>query len=207
MFPSTGNMLLMMSFAAGTFFSGTSSNPQHLMLAAPSNGIPNNLLPLIIYPRVAPDDLFDEENPGDIAAFFEERFAEHGWTPRWRDQVFPYTHYHPNTHELLGICDGWAEILFGGESGRMVTLRAGDVVLIPAGVGHQQVAASEEFLAVGAYPGDMEPIIVRDDRSVMAQSIEQIKRVPLPKTDPITGGEGAVIDYWHPVAKQAGYAP
>lgn len=196
MFPYSCSLMAMMSFAAGTLFSGTSNNPQHLMLATPSNGIPNNPLPLIIYPRAVTDEV------EDIAAWFEQRFAEHGWTPRWRSPVFPYTHYHSNCHELLGVGAGWAEILFGGESGRMVTLRTGDAVLIPAGVGHQQIAASEDFFTVGAYPAGMEPDTLRDDKNQMERAIASIKRVPLPQFDPLTGGEGAVTDFWHPVVQQ-----
>ncbi|WP_426817475.1 cupin domain-containing protein [Winslowiella sp. 2C04] len=200
MLPSTGSLLLMMSFAAGTFSAGASTHPQHLMLATPANGVPNNPLPLIIYPRVVP------EGTEDIAGWFEQLFAAHRWPPRWRYPVFPYTHYHSNTHELLGVSAGWAEVLFGGESGRVVTLRAGDAVLIPAGVGHQQIFASEDFFSVGAYPEGIEPDTLRDDKSKMAQSIENIKRVPLPQQDPISGGEGAVTAIWHPIAQQSGSA-
>lgn len=196
MYPSSCSLMAMMSFAAGTLFSGTSNNPQHLMLAQPSNGVPNNPLPLIIYPRVVPDDV------EDIAVWFEQRFAEHRWPPRWRSAIFPYTHYHSNCHELLGVGAGWAEVLFGGESGRVVTLRAGDAVLIPAGVGHQQVSASEDFFTVGAYPAGMEPDTLRDDKNRLEQSLLAIKQVPLPQFDPLTGEEGAVTDFWHPVAQQ-----
>ena len=80
------------------------------MFASPSAGLPNNPLPLIIWPRVVPED---EEN---IATWFEETFEKNGWPPDWRDQLFPYMHYHPNTHELLGVAEGWAEVLFGGDS-------------------------------------------------------------------------------------------
>ena len=196
MFPSSCSLMAMMSFAAGTLFAGASSNPQHLMLAMPSNGVPNNPLPLIIYPRIAPVEA------EDIAAWFEQRFAESHWPPRWRSPIFPYTHYHATCHELLGVGAGWAEVLFGGESGRMITIRAGDAVLIPAGVGHQQIAASEDFFTVGAYPIGMEPDTLRDDKSKMEQALIAIKQVPLPQFDPLTGGEGAVTDFWHPVAQQ-----
>lgn len=53
---SSSSLLLMMSFAAGTFSAGASDNPQHLMLASPSGGVPNNPLPLIIWPRVVPEE-------------------------------------------------------------------------------------------------------------------------------------------------------
>lgn len=195
MFPSSSNLMLMMSFAAGTFSAGSSTNPQHLMFSAPSHGVPNNLLPLIIYPRCLMDEVEDR------AHAFELLFTHNGWPARWRSAIFPYTHYHSNTHELLGVAAGWAEVLFGGESGRMITLREGDAVLIPAGVGHRQVAASDDFLTVGAYPAGMEPDTLRDDLHSLALASENIKQVPLPKTDPITGGEGAVTEIWHPLAR------
>lgn len=195
MFSDSRSILLMMSFAAGTFAAGASSNPRHLLLALPDNGIPNSPLPLIIYPQVLPDDV------DDAAAWFETAFASHGWPARWRATIHPYPHYHPDSHELLGVACGWAEVLFGGESGRMVTLHAGDAVLIPAGVGHQQIAASEDFLVVGAYPHQLAVRTLRNDPAEMTHSLEAIKRVPLPPNDPITGGAGALTEVWHSTAQ------
>ncbi len=192
--PHAGSLLAMMSFAAGTFSAGSSNNPQYLTFQ-PVNSVPNNVLPLIIYPQVLP-----EEIEGDIADYFEDLFARHQWPPAWRSPVFAYTHYHPNTHELLGISAGWAQILFGGETGRAVTVRAGDVVLIPAGVGHHQLAASEDFFAVGAYPKGMKPVTCRDDPADLERSLLAIPRVPLPEYDPLTGEEGALTTIWHPLA-------
>ncbi|KTR97548.1 hypothetical protein [Pantoea dispersa] len=192
----SSSLLLLMSFAAGTFSAGSSGNPQHLMLSLPSGGVPNNPLPLIIWPCVVPEE---EE---DSAAWFEKTFSASGWPATWRAPIFPYTHYHPNTHEVLGVGAGWAEVLFGGDSGRMVTLREGDAVLIPAGVGHKQVFASDDFFTVGAYPEGMSPETVRDEPSRLRASKEQIQRVPLPDRDPFTGGEGAMTEIWLPVAQQ-----
>ncbi len=192
----SSSLLLLMSFAAGTFSAGSSGNPQHLMLSLPSGGVPNNPLPLIIWPCVVPEE---EE---DSAAWFEKIFSASGWPAAWRAPIFPYTHYHPNTHEVLGVGAGWAEVLFGGDSGRMVTLREGDAVLIPAGVGHKQVFASDDFFTVGAYPEGMSPETVRDEPSRLRASKEQIQRVPLPDRDPFTSGEGAMTEIWLPVAQQ-----
>ena len=101
MFSSSCTLMAMMSFAAGTLFAGTSSNPQHLMLAMPSNGVPNNPLPLIIYPRVAPGD------SEDIAAWFEHRFNESHWPARWRAPIFPIHITIPTAMNY------WASVLAG----------------------------------------------------------------------------------------------
>ncbi len=195
---SSSSLMLLMSFAPGTFAAGSSNNPQHLMLAGPSGGVPNNPLPLIIWPRVALDEAQEEEP--DLAGWFEQTFARNGWPPSWRYDIFPYTHYHPNTHELLGVAQGWAEVLFGGDTGRMVTLRAGDAVLIPAGVGHKQVYASEDFMVVGAYPEGFAPETNRDEPARLRAAEQQVKQVPLPTRDPFTGKEGALTDIWTPIA-------
>ncbi|KAA5968841.1 hypothetical protein [Pantoea sp. M_9] len=192
----SSSLLLSMSFAAGTFSAGASFNPQHLRLSHASGGVPNSPLPLIIWPRVVPDDTEDS------ARWFETTFTASGWPAAWRAPVFPYTHYHPNTHEVLGVGAGWAEILLGGDSGRMVVLREGDAVLIPAGVGHKQVYASDNFFMVGAYPEGMTPETVRDEPSRLRAAREQIQRVPLPPRDPLTGGKGMMTDLWLPVMQQ-----
>jgi len=188
--------MLMMSFAARTFSAGASTNPQHLRLAHPSGGVPNSPLPLIIWPRIVP------EEADDCALWFETTFTASGWPAAWRAPVFPYTHYHPNTHEVLGVGAGCAEILLGGDSGRMVVLRAGDAILIPAGVGHKQIYASDDFFMVGAYPAGMTPETLRDEPARLRAAKEQIQRVPVPACDPITGGEGVMTELWLPVIQQ-----
>ena len=56
-------------------------------------------------------------------------------------------------HEVLGCVEGEAEIGFGGDGGIKVTFRAGDVVAIPAGVGHKRLSEKRGgFTVVGGYP-------------------------------------------------------
>ncbi len=109
--------------------------------------IPNNALPLLVYPAAV------DVSGADPAAAFERLFARHGWRGAWRNGIFAYPHYHSTAHEVLGIARGEASVRFGGAGGAVLTVGPGDVVVIPAGVGHQNLGASADLLVVGAYPG------------------------------------------------------
>jgi uncharacterized protein YjlB len=110
--------------------------------------IPNNPnVPLLIYKRAV--RLGGKRDP---AALLEVIFDANGWGQAWRNGVYGYVHYHPRIHEVLGVARGTATLRLGGNKGRTVKVRAGDVVVIPAGVGHECLKASATFLVVGAYP-------------------------------------------------------
>lgn len=152
--------------------------------------IPNNSLPLIVRQgAVTPR----EKNP---AKAFEEIFSRNGWTNSWRDGIFDYHHYHPDTHEVLGIASGSASVRFGGESGELVGLSAGDVVIIPAGVGHALIHGSHDLLVVGAYPGGGDYETLLDDPDVIAYARKRIAQVPLPDADPVDGADGPLMKLW-----------
>src|SRR5581483_10820006 len=88
----------------------------------------------------------------DPAAIFEDLFAANGWKESWRDGIYPFLHFHTKTHEVLGCARGRVRIQFGGKRGRAISLRAGDVAILPAGTGHRRLAQSADLLVVGAYP-------------------------------------------------------
>ena len=100
---------------------------------ADDGDIPNNRLPLILYAGAV------DVAAGDPARAFEDLFHGHGWGNGWRNGIFPFHHYHSTAHEVLGIAAGEAEVRFGGEGGATVHAKAGDAVLIPAGVGHKRL--------------------------------------------------------------------
>ena len=108
---------------------------------------PNNArLPLLVYREAVPLP------PHDPAVRFETRFAAHQWGDAWRNGIYGFQHYHSTAHDVLGVFRGQATVLFGGEQGVVLSLQAGDVVIIPAGVAHKNVGSSRDFGVVGAYP-------------------------------------------------------
>jgi uncharacterized protein YjlB len=64
-------------------------------------------------------------------------FEKSGWVGVWTDPIYDYTHFHSNAHEVLGIAEGNVTLRLGGEDGRMVRLNPGDMLVLPAGVGHR----------------------------------------------------------------------
>jgi len=154
--------------------------------------IPNNpVLPLLVYEAV-----LDLDDP-DAAGRCIERFAKHGWHGAWRNGVFPFPHYHSNVHEVLGICEGQATLRLGGSSGLVMTVKAGDALVLPAGTGHQNLGSSSDFLVVGAYPNGMDWDLCHGQPEDRQTEIHQIDAVPLPDGDPLFGRDGPLTRFWN----------
>jgi uncharacterized protein YjlB len=99
----------------------------HLFRFKDDGETPNNpRLPLILCRT--PIILRDAWDP---AAIFEELFAANGWKDSWRNGVYDFLHFHTRTHEVLGIARGAVRVEFGGANGRILDLKAGDVVILP----------------------------------------------------------------------------
>jgi uncharacterized protein YjlB len=149
--------------------------------------IPNSRLPLLVYQGAVPPD----------ATAIERLFAHHHWPPAWRNGVHPFHHFHSRAHEVLGVARGSVSVLFGGPNGQVLTVKAGDVVVIPAGVGHYNQGQSDDLLIVGAYPDNGPAPDTR--RGLPAEHGEVVKAVavvPMPVADPVTGGDGAMLRLW-----------
>ena len=152
--------------------------------------IPNNPLPLLIYSNVI------EVGGPDPAADFERRFASNGWAKMWRNGIYTFHHYHSTSHEVLGCYRGSANVLLGGEQGELLTLNAGDVVLIPAGVGHFNKGASSDFQVVGAYPKGFDWDMQYGRPGERPQVLENIAALPVPPRDPVLAAAGGLKEHW-----------
>jgi len=131
----------------------------------------------------------------DPAAVFEDLFHAHGWTSSWRNGIFPFHHFHSTAHEVLGIYAGTASVRLGGDSGVTLSVEPGDVVVIPAGVGHKKLDASSGLGVVGAYPDGQDPDICRGGECPHAHHLERVSQVPLPAMDPVYGAKGPLFDH------------
>ena len=152
--------------------------------------VPNNeRLPVLIYHGVL-------ESP-DPAADYEQSFKGNGWPPQWRNGIYDFHHYHSTAHEVLGIATGQARIVLGGPGGHELTLRTGDVVVLPTGTGHCRLQSSPDFLVVGAYPPSQSWDICRSAPSQL--ELERMRKLPFPLSDPVTGTGGVLTKLWQPL--------
>jgi uncharacterized protein YjlB len=136
--------------------------------------------PLLVYPQALQD-------PAPEA--FEEMFDRNRWPAAWRDGVFPFHHFHGNSHEVLGVYAGEATVQFGGDEGVVVTAKPGDVIVLPAGTAHKKLSSRGALGIVGAYPEGSDP---DTHRGVPAGSVA----VALPACDPVHGPGGPLFGFW-----------
>ena len=167
-------------------------SPSVHALVFPDDGkIPNSSLPLLIYVGA----FFPEAR--NQPRVIERLYAENKWQNSWRNGVYAYHHYHSIAHEVLSCYSGSARILFGGEHGQVVTVKQGDVAIIPAGVGHRNVGSSDDFAVVGAYPPGQTWDMNYGDPPERTRALPNIGKVPLPATDPIFGKDGPLLQHWN----------
>ncbi|MGA0556883.1 cupin [Larkinella sp. VNQ87] len=174
-----------------TALTGMNTSEPEAILFQDDGSIPNSRYPLLLYRNA-----FSETGPAG-AAWLEKLFSSNNWTNSWRNGVFPYHHYHSITHEVLGVYSGSALLHLGGEKGRKIRVQTGDVIVIPAGVGHKRLEASPDFGVVGAYPDGRDYDVLRGEPGDRPQADQNIAAVPLPKTDPLHGAKTGLIRIWH----------
>jgi uncharacterized protein YjlB len=163
-------------------------------LLGPSGAIPNHpKWPLLVYPGAV------EISGPDPAVAFERLFDANRWPAAWRNGVYPYHHFHTTAHEALGVYSGEVTVQFGGEDGVSVTARPGDVIVLPAGVGHKKIASRGSLGIVGAYPAGQHADMNVAKLARAAQSAETadaVARVPMPERDPVFGEKGPLFAHW-----------
>lgn len=160
------------------------------MLYFEDDGVtPNSHLPLLRY-----KDAFTARGL-EGASWLEQKYYSNNWGNSWRNGIFDFQHYHSIAHEVLGIYSGEANVLLGGDDGEIVKVTAGDIIVIPAGVGHKNLG-SENLGVVGAYPGGMQVDIVRATPEQRPRVDQNIEKVLIPLQDPLHGDSDGLLDIW-----------
>lgn len=151
----------------------------------PNDLVPNNRLPLLVYR--------DAVRGGGVDAIIS-LFRENGWSNNWFNPgVYTYPHFHSTTHECLGCAQGSIKLsLSVGDTGwSEVELFAGDIIVLPAGISHEDLGHSDDNMMCGGYPDgrDWDNIQPSNmDRRAYVAASKRIMSLPIPTQDPATGG-------------------
>lgn len=155
--------------------------------------IPNNAaLPVLIYKAAARR----AGGPEELAAWLEQEWPKHGWRAAWRWGVYDFPHYHSTAHEILGVYRGHATLRLGHTAGTTIDAEAGDVLVLPAGTGHQNLGGSPDFHVVGGYPAGQTADLLRGRPDERPAADQRIARVPPPGSDPLQGDTGPLVREW-----------
>jgi uncharacterized protein YjlB len=160
-----------------------------------NKNFPNSTLPVTIYRSAL--NLPKQKNKA--STIIQSVFLRNGWSNSWRNGIYNFHHYHSNVHECMGISMGKVKVIIGGPYGKAVELQQGDVIILPAGVGHKCIRASKDFLCVGAYPQGKDYDINYGTASELRKCMPNIKAVPLPLKDPVYGKQGFLKSIWKQV--------
>lgn len=155
----------------------------------PNTSIQNK--PLLIYRDAFPDS--------GSASRVEAHLKEVGVVqPQWRYTMYKETHYHSTTHEVLCVASGAGKLCFGGEENPdkvETSVKQGDVIIIPAGVGHRLIEVEEgTFEMVGSYPVGSKEWDMCYGKHGEEAKVATIKKLAWFREDPVYGSEGPVLD-------------
>ena len=78
----------------------------------------------------------------------------------------------------------------------VLEVKAGDVVVIPAGVSHKNLGASRDFGVVGAYPKGQNWDMHYGKPGERPAADERIAQVAMPTSDPVFGADGPMEAHW-----------
>lgn len=161
--------------------------PHHILN---DNGVfPNSRLPVLHYPQVL-------NLPSYGPRIVEAIFSHNGWRNSWRNGIYRYHHYHSTSHEVLGIYAGHCLVQLGGDKGIDIELKCGDVLILPAGVAHRCLSASQQFRCLGAYPEGRDYDLNIGKPGERPQVDRTIAELPIPTLDPVYGQVGLLLKWW-----------
>ncbi|KAL1883428.1 hypothetical protein Plec18167_002432 [Paecilomyces lecythidis] len=154
-------------------------------------GIPNTSIqskPLLIYHNAF------QASASELSSHLQKIGAV---VPQWQYSMYPTTHFHSTTHEVLGVVSGRARLCFGGEGNPErfePTVQKGDLMVVPAGVGHRLLEDLDGgFKMVGSYPPgkQWDMCYGNEDEEEKVKSIEKLGWFD---KDPLYGSDGPALN-------------
>jgi uncharacterized protein YjlB len=169
------------------------TNPHiiHFILKRNKN-FPNSNFPVLIYKTA----VTLPKQKKKAAQIMEKIFSRNGWSNSWTNGIYDFHHYHSITHECMAIIMGTTSVILGGPKGRKIELTEGDIIILPAGVGHKSLKCSENFQCMGTYPQGKDYDTNTGTLAEYKKAILNIKNLPAPQKDPIFGKLGFLKTYW-----------
>ncbi|TFK47408.1 cupin domain-containing protein [Heliocybe sulcata] len=118
--------------------------------------------------------------------------------PHWTYSMYPTSHFHSTTHEVLIILRGSARLLFGGEANpeKVETdVCKGDAIVLPAGMAHRLVEdKSGDFQMLGCYPVGAARWDMCYGKEGEGDVEGRIKDLKWFEKDPLYGSEGPALE-------------
>jgi len=148
---------------------------------------PNNeTCPLLLYQQC--QLLFNSVTPFSTEGI-SKKLKSNKWKEPWLGQVYEYQHYHSTVWEGLWCNAGSADIQMGGPNGSILSVKEGDFILIPPGVSHKQISATDDFSLLGTYIHNSGPVdeIRNSSEPAPTELLENIKQCLIPYVDPVGG--------------------
>ena len=125
--------------------------PEEYYIKRSTPYVPNSPLPVLIYRSALPL----EPTPSSACEVIEPN----NWLKGGVFKHYAAHHFHSVTHECYAVFKGSSRLLLGrgprdpeAEDDLIVDLRAGDVIVLPAGVAHCSLESSGDYEYVGLYP-------------------------------------------------------
>ncbi len=142
--------------------------------------IPNSRFPVLLNRKAIS---FHGMNALEAEVMLKERGLKTGWKLEWLWRVYKRPHYHSITHETLVVYSGSATLRLGGHRlGKMLKVSQGDTIIIPAGVAHQAIERTKDFLVFGLYPTGAKPwdmlFCRKKDRAISLPNLALLGRPP-----------------------------
>jgi len=158
---------------------------------------PNSILPVLYYPNGLQLPLLFS------AMHVKNIFEKNDWGNNWRSGIYTYHHYHSITHEAMAIIKGKTILQLGGDNGIELTVQKGDVLVIPAGIAHKNLGNEKDVIAIGGYPGGRNYDMNYGNPGERPTTDSNIKKLPVPSTDPLLGNANGVPKIWKTARQRA----